>query len=69
MIATLTHESGNRWTLRWLPRHDFVQIERISGADLEAALDRAVSFLDANGMDLVSVEETPNGNATLVVAR
>ena len=66
MNATLTRESAHKFSVRWMPRPDFVQVETILGADLDTAVANATALLAANGHRVVQIHPTANGNATLV---
>lgn len=67
MNVTLTRETAHRFSVRWMPRPDFVQVAMVSGPDTGDAIANAKTLLAANGLAIVEGEIHDNGNATLVV--
>ena len=67
--ATLTRETAHKFSVRWLARPDFVQVETVLGPSLDEAVVNATALLALNGLTVEAILPTPTGNATLEVTK
>lgn len=69
MNVTLTRSTAHKFTVSWLARPDFIQVEFVLGPSLDEAIANATALLALNGMTVEAIRPTPTGNATLEVTK